>query len=233
MNTDPRTDDKDLAGLSTQQLEDELAAARLQLADATQLQNRLTEKVKLLQARLIHQQLEHALAYDGPAGALRWWTRGQRGSDDRKNATMAMWTWVRGLVPQVRLWSSDHCPDGNPRRPVGTFSIAWEVSAVPHDDISALVKALNTLGDSARAAQRAGRTLPQLQVQVCPPRREMRFGDQFPAPCLLIRLTLDGWELTTAAGMPITIRSSAEDCRPLLLNAQATARGTRDDNPCR
>lgn len=228
MNTD--SPDEDLVGLSTQQLEDKLAAARLQLADATQLQDRLTKEVKLLQARLIHQQLEHALADGGPAGVLHWWTRGQRASDDRRNATTAMWTWVRGLAPQVQTWSTDHCPDGNPRRPVDTFSIAWEVSAAPHDDITALAKALNTLGASVRAAQRAGRILPQLRILVCPPRTEMRFGDWLPTPCLLLCLTLGGWELVTAAGTPITLGASAEDCRPLLLQAQATARGARDDS---
>ncbi|MFF4187233.1 hypothetical protein ACFYZ9_28975 [Streptomyces sp. NPDC001691] len=231
MITGPLTEEA-LAGLNAQQLEDELEAARQRVTETRELEARYEQEVRLVHERLLHQQLEQALAEGGAVGALRWWTQGQRTRDDQSHARTAMSRWVRGaLASRARVWLYDHCPSRydvvKKGRVVGAFNIAWRVSPDPTYELAALARSLNFLGDALRAAELAGQGLPQLRIQVCPPRTGMYFDDHVPDPCLTLRLTPSGWDLTTDAGAPITIATGGANCQPLLAQAQTIAQAAQ------
>ncbi|MGW7312303.1 hypothetical protein [Streptomyces sp. NPDC054865] len=135
------------------------------------------------------------------------------------------------LASRAEVWLYDHCP----RRydvvrsglVVEAFIIAWRVSPDPNYGLEALATSLNYFGDALRAAERTGQKLPQLRIQVCPPRAGMYFDDHVPDPCLTLRLTPGGWDLTTDAGAPISIETGSADCRPLLAQAQTIAQAAQ------
>ncbi|MDW4912602.1 hypothetical protein [Streptomyces californicus] len=133
--------------------------------------------------------------------------------------------WVRGaLASRGQVWLYDRCPHRydvvKKGRVVEAFNIAWRVSPDLNYELAALATSLNYLGDALRGAGRTGQELPQLRIQVCPPRTGMYFDAHVPDPCLTLRLTPSGWDLTTDAGAPITIATGGADCQPLLAQAQ-------------
>ncbi|MFJ4741085.1 hypothetical protein [Streptomyces sp. NPDC088775] len=221
-----------LAGLDAQQLDDALEAARQRVTETRELEARYIQEVRLVHERLLHRQLEQALAEGGAVGALHWWAQGQRTHDDRNHARTAMRRWVHGaLASRAQVWLYDHCPHrydvAEKGLVVEAFNIAWRVSPDPNDELLALATSLNYLGDALRAAERTGQELPQLRIQVCPPRAGMYFDDHVPDPCLTLRLTPSGWDLTTDAGAPITIATGGADCQPLLAQARTIAQAAQ------
>ncbi|MFI2790796.1 hypothetical protein [Kitasatospora sp. NPDC018614] len=207
-----------------EELEDELAAARARLVVAEQRKSRREAEVELLEERIVHRQLADALAEDGFVGALRWWVRGHRRPSSRY-ARRVMTAWLRSLSPQ--LWCPDHPPTTNPRHPVRTCNIAWNVSLTTQEETSAIARTFNSIGSAVRPATCEDRVLPDMNIQVIPPCTELRFGAR-REPCLILRPTREGWELVTAVGAPITVGSSGEDCRALLVQAQTIALSSFD-----
>jgi len=206
------------------QLGNEWAAARARLAAAERLRSRRKAEVELLEERIVHQQMVDALAEDGPAGVLRWWLRGHNRPSNRY-ARRVMTAWLQSLSPQ--LWCPDHPPTTNPRHPTRTCNIAWNVSLTPHEGTPALARSFNSIGNAVRPATRTDRMFPDMNIQVIPPCTELRFGAR-REPCLILRPTREGWELVTAVGAPITVGSSGEDCRALLVQAQTIALSSFD-----
>ncbi|MCZ0984188.1 hypothetical protein [Streptomyces sp. x-45] len=208
-----------LSAHTVEELEDELAAARARLIVAEQRKSRREVEVELLEERIVHQQLADALAEDGFAGVLRWWVRGHDRPSSRY-ARRVMTAWLRSFSPQ--LWCPDHPPTTNPRHPVRTCNIAWNVSLTTQEETSAIARSFNSIGSAVRPATCEDRTVPDMNIQVIPPCTELRFGVR-REPCLNLRPTREGWELVTAVGTPITVGSSGEDCRALLVQAQTIA----------
>ncbi|MER5984292.1 hypothetical protein [Streptomyces sp. NPDC001787] len=209
---------------TVKELEDELAAARARLVVAEQRKSRRQAEVELLEERIVHRQLADALAEDGFAGVLRWWIRGHD-HPSKRYAREVMTAWLQSLSSQ--LWCPDHPPTTNPRRPVRTCNIAWNVSLTTQEGTAALARSFNSIGSAVRPASRTDRMLPDMNIQVIPPCTELRFGAR-REPCLILRPTREGWELVTAVGAPITVGSSGEDCRALLVQAQTIALSSLD-----
>ncbi|MEU5662030.1 hypothetical protein [Streptomyces longwoodensis] len=207
------------------ELEDELAAARARLVVAEERKSRRQAEVELLEEQIVHRQLADALTEDGFAGVLRWWIRGHDRPFNRY-ARRVMSAWLRSHSPQ--LWCPDHPPTTNPRHPVRTCNIAWNVSLTTQEETSAIARSFNSIGNAVRPATCADRMLPDVNIQVIPPCTELRFGAR-REPCLILRPTREGWGLVTAVGAPITVGSSGEDCRALLVQAQTIALSSFDD----
>ncbi|MEV8544335.1 hypothetical protein [Streptomyces sp. NPDC051572] len=210
---------------TVEELEGKLMAARAQLAATLRLKDRHAAEVQLLEERIVRQQLTDALADGGPAEVLRWWTRGHRNTS-RLYVRRAMNAWLQGLCPQ--LWCPDQPPSTNPRHTVGTFNIAWNVSVTTQEETATLAGTFNSIGLAVRSAQVTDRTFPEMNIQAIPPCAELRFGS-LREPCVILRLTPEGWELVTASNTHIMLGSTVEDCCALLVQAQATALSRHDN----
>ncbi|GAA2970102.1 hypothetical protein GCM10010519_01590 [Streptomyces lactacystinicus] len=207
-STDP-TDDPVRLG-------ERLATARAELETARGRVTALEREVTALEERIVAAQSAAALARGGTEGVLRWWSERGRGRDEGHKRT-AMRAWMQSMHPSLS-W-----PDFRPGK--GPVNINWRVerSSTP-EETAAVARELDRIGAAVRAVRSQDVPLAGLHVLVIAPRTgPMRFGDQFPKPCLVVRLQPHGWDLVTPSERPLTLGASQEDFRPLLEQARVAA----------
>ncbi|MFB7865544.1 MULTISPECIES: hypothetical protein [Streptomyces] len=207
-STDP-TDDPVRLG-------ERLATARAELETARGRVTALEREVTALEERIVAAQSAAALARGGTEGVLRWWSERGRGRDEDHKRT-AMRAWMQSVHPSLS-W-----PDFRPGK--GPVNINWRVerSSTP-EETAAVARELDRIGAAVRAVRSQDVPLAGLHVLVIAPRTgPMRFGDQFPKPCLVVRLQPHGWDLVTPSERPLTLGASQEDFLPLLEQARVAA----------
>ncbi|WP_327378728.1 hypothetical protein OG393_32960 (plasmid) [Streptomyces sp. NBC_01216] len=203
-------------------LGERLATARAELETVRGRVTALEREVTDLEERVVAAQSAAALAAGGAEGVLGWWSERGRGRDER-HARTAMGAWMQSVHPSLS-W-----PDFRPGK--DPVNIGWRVerSSTP-EETAAVARELDRIGAAVRAVRSQGVPLAGLHVLVMAPRTgPMRFGDQFPKPCLVVRLQPHGWDLVTPSERPLTLGTCQEDFLPLLEQALVAALGLAAD----
>ncbi|MFD3664588.1 hypothetical protein ACFWVF_29010 [Streptomyces sp. NPDC058659] len=203
-------------------LGEQLNAKRADLETTRGRVTTLEREVTDLEERIVAAQSAAALACGGTEGVLRWWTERRRGRDEH-HARTAMCAWMQSVHPSLS-W-----PDFRPGK--DPVNIDWRVerSSTP-EETAAVARELGRIGAAVRAVRSQDVPLAGLHVLVMAPRTgPMRFGDQFPKPCLVVRLQPHGWDLVTPSERPLTLGSCQEDFLPLLEQARVAALGIAAD----
>ncbi|MEU8759452.1 hypothetical protein [Streptomyces sp. NPDC048659] len=203
-------------------LGEQLATVRAELESARGRVTTLEREVTDLEERIVAAQSAATLVRGGAEGILRWWTERGRGRDAR-HARTAMGVWMQSVHPSLS-W-----PDFRPGK--DPANIEWRVERSPTpEETAAVARELDRLGAAVRAVRSQDVPLAGLHVLVIAPRTgPMRFGDQFPKPCLVVRLQPHGWDLVTPSERPLTLGTCQEDFPPLLEQARVAALGLAAD----